>query len=277
VAVLTRRALVAVVAVSLPAIRQAHADEPAVFVLRVPSPTGEVTDRLNRELPAGVPIKLQIPVPGADPVSGSLVVWPLLDGASCKPDSLPTDDARQRHDLGLVTSGASDARVLEATIPALQLATRYCLRVIYDQRLPVEVVTAIATGIGAHIEWSAVCADADRDARLIELFQRNLAEQLARYAIATSPASLGQAAATIERLFDLRAHCDQLNPARERRDRLASEDRTARARITRIKRDVLCLPTTDPEAGPSPTCARPPASSRSCGAPIPRSTHGSTL
>jgi hypothetical protein len=241
--------------------RPAHADETAVVVVNAPSAHGAShLSLMNRDLPAGVSFKIQIPVPGADVINGSLVVWPARGDTACQ--GTPSKDAHQYHELGLVASGTGDGRVLEATVPPLQLATRYCLRLAFDQRLPPEILNGLAAAVGATpIDWRTTCSHAAREAQVAGKIDHELAGQLQRHGgtVSVSAARVTQAAITIAKLFHIEAHCDQIQGALDHRGTIVDQQQRAVDRLRATKRTVLCLPPSAADA-PKQVCA-PPATS----------------
>jgi len=241
--------------------RPAHADETAVVVIDAPSTDGaRRLSLINRDLPAGASFKIQIPVPGSDAINGSLLVWPAGDDTACQ--GTPSKAAHQRHELGLIASGAGDSRVLEATIPPLQLATRYCVRVAFDQRLPSEIMNGLVAVVAATpIDWRTTCSHAAREAEVAGKIEHQLADQLQRYGgkVSVSAARVTQAATTIAKLFHIEARCDQIQGVLAHRELIVGQQQRAADRLRTTKRTVLCLPPSAADA-PKPMCA-PPATS----------------
>jgi hypothetical protein len=101
----------------------AVADELATLVL-----TDGGQGRFTRELPAGVPVTIQVPVPESDPTRGVLTIYPRRE-LDCRD---PGEGASQRREYGMSVSGTADARTLQATISPLQIATVYCVNVSYE-------------------------------------------------------------------------------------------------------------------------------------------------
>lgn len=235
--------VVLVVLVVAPA-RSSRADETATIVLAAPSSDGATYLNLpNRELPAGVSIRIQIPAPGSEPTSGSLLVWPALADRQCK--GTPGQGALQRHEIGLAANGYGDNRVLEATIPPLQLATRYCLRVTFDRRLSAEILNAVAEVVAATpIAWITTCQRGDREAYLAGEFAKRLEKQLESYGpkVMLSHDRVVQATTTIAKLFDSDAHCVRIGQAIAHRDELTEQQRKAAARLEVTKHELLCIP-----------------------------------
>src|SRR5258708_2867615 len=81
----------------------AGADESATLVI-----TDEGRGRFTRELPAGVPVTIQVPIPEADPTRGTLTIYPRR-AADC---SDPGESGVQRREYGMSLSGTGDARIL---------------------------------------------------------------------------------------------------------------------------------------------------------------------
>lgn len=246
----------------------AHADEVAVLVVDAPAaPHGNAPGTvtlLNRNLPAGSEVKLQIPIPGSDPTSGSVVMWPEVT-APCGVDKDPGAGAKQRHEIGLVTSGSGDARVLEGTIPPLQLARRYCIVVHYDQRIPTDVLASVA-GVVADtpINWRVECATANREQVITKAIEDALAKQLAIYPKLSIPAArIAQAAKTIGQLFDIAKHCEKVMEAISKVAVRSSDQKTAADRLTAAKFQDLCVTPPPPPPGSSPAvpiCVKRPPS-----------------
>lgn len=238
--------------------RSVRADETAIVVLAAPNSNGTSLNLLNRVLPAGVQVKVQVPVPGSDPTNGTLLVWPALGDKQCK--RLPEADATQRHETGLAAAGQGDGRVLEATIPPLQLATRYCIRVTFDRRLSTEILNSLAEVVAATpIAWRAACRRGDREAYVAGELAKQLEHQLASYGpkVTLSRDRVTQAATTIAKIFRLDAHCAQIARALAHLDELAAQHKKAAARLEATKHDQLCIPKL-PGATSIPACTRPP-------------------
>src|SRR5215831_1479914 len=121
--------------VGLGGVSVARADEAATLVI-----TDDHQARLNRELPAGVPVKIQVPVRDADPTRGTLTIYPRLGGACHDPGV----DGTQRREYGMSISGGGEARLLEATISPLQIATVYCIDVAYERGLSADKLAQLA-------------------------------------------------------------------------------------------------------------------------------------
>src|SRR5262249_58683560 len=121
-------------------------------------PTLVLTDagqgRFTRELPAGVPVTIQVPVPEADPTRATLTIYPRLDPA-CRD---PGEGGSQRREYGMSVSGTADARTLQATISPLQTATMYCMTVRYEHGLSGDQLTTLADLMAATpIDWADSC------------------------------------------------------------------------------------------------------------------------
>jgi hypothetical protein len=238
--------------------RVAHADETATVVLEAPG-VGEVTplNLLDRELPAGVTIKVRVPIAGSDPTNGSLLVWPALADRECK--IIPSRDAPQRHEVGLVANGSAESRVLEGTIPPLQLATRYCLRVSFDRYLSSEILHALAKVVATTpIDWKTTCQCQDREAYIVGRFTERLRSQLEIYGpkIALEPGHITQAATKLAKTFGIDAHCVQVTKAIAHRDELGAQHNQAKGKLTTTKYELLCIPQSQNNLT-SQSCAKP--------------------
>lgn len=233
--------------------------EDAVVTLVVDAPTsgGGTATLLSSDLPSGTPVKIQIAAPGSDPTSGSLVAWPKLGDTCVDPGS-----AKQRHEIGLVTSGAGDSRMLQGTLPALQLARKYCIVVNYERRLPADVLAAIAAGVAdTPIDWRRVCATANPDDAVTQALDAALTTQLANYPNDVIPAPrIAQAAKTIASLFGVPAHCAKVASAETTVAAKAKEQVAAAERMKTEKFRNLCVtpPPPNPALPALPACAAPP-------------------
>jgi hypothetical protein len=185
------------------------ADEVAILVVNAPTAGPATVTLLNRELPAGTPVKVQVPVPGADPTSGSMVVWPNPHHGLC--GEAPRG-GHQRHEIGLTTTGTGESRVLEGTIPPLQLAMQYCIVVHFDRRLSTELLASLAEVVSTtSVPWPNLCVGADRDSALATVISNAIQTELHHYPDAVlAQVRIDQAARTIVGLFHLDNHCTKL-------------------------------------------------------------------
>lgn len=236
-------------------IRVAAADETAFVVLQAPSSDGTSSVTLvDRELPAGVSVKIQVQLPGTDTVRGSLLIWPAPAGNRC--EILPALDAKQRHELALVANGTGDARVLEATLPPLQLATRYCLRVVFDQ-MPTALLTELGNAVGkTQIDWPTTCKVRDREDIVTAKVTAQLRNKLARYGtgVTVDPAAVTRAGQLIVKLFDVPEHCKEVEDAQQKVTEAETAQQNTVPPLTKANHD-LCLPPTRP--GSAARCPHP--------------------
>lgn len=253
---------------------RAVADETVTLVLDAPDSTQGAL--LTRPLPAGVPIKLQLPVPGTDPTKGRVDVWPKLKEKECR--STPTaDQARQqRHELGMTAIGTGDGRILEGTIPPLQLATSYCIVVSFDRRIPDDSLSALAEVLGnTPIDWPVTCRKPDPTGEVAALLRAQLETQIQSLGLhkTISTVRVGEAALTIARLVRIGDYCKKLREAdadlREReRQQKASAERQAV-----VAHGTLCIPRKPGAAGPPAVvaCTQPPLKIKAWPAAVTRS------
>ncbi|HEY6176560.1 MAG TPA: hypothetical protein VIX73_19020, partial [Kofleriaceae bacterium] len=191
----------------------ARADETATLVI-----TDDHQARVNRELPAGVAVKIQVPVRDADPTRGTLTIYPLL-GAGCRDPGL---DGMQRREYGMSISGGADARVLEATISPLQIATVYCIDVAYERGLSADKLAQLADLVAATpIAWPDTCTsmvpDSARPGRL-----RRVAQPAATQIAAVRAAIEAQLTSALDKLRE------PVSSASARRTAVVTRDPTQR-------------------------------------------------
>ncbi|HEU4729791.1 MAG TPA: hypothetical protein VFT22_17970, partial [Kofleriaceae bacterium] len=152
----------------------AGADESATLVI-----TDGGQGRFTRELPAGVPVTIQVPIPEADPTRGTLMIYPRLD-PDCRD---PGEGGVQRREYGMSISGTGEARILQATISPLQIATVYCVNVSYEHGLSAGKLDQLADMVSrTKIDWETACAQLVRDPARpdqIRHVDRPAAEQIA--------------------------------------------------------------------------------------------------
>lgn len=264
----------------------AHADETATLVI-----TDDHQARLDRELPAGVPVKIQVPVRDADPTRGTLTVYPLL-GAGCHD---PGRDGTQRREYGMSISGGADARVLEATISPLQIATVYCLDVAYERGLSSDKLAQLADLVAATpIAWPDTCTqmvpDSARPGRLRRVAQppatqiatvraaieARLTDALgklrepvsgasARIAVVTRDPTqrIAAAAAALTELLDVPGRCFALGARLADEDRAAEDhrlavdrQRQAAAAVKQLPIDIQAWPAVVVTTGGAPVAMR---------------------
>jgi hypothetical protein len=233
----------------------ARADEVAALVIHTSAKGAEVT-LLNRELPSGVPVKLQLSVPGSDPATGQMTIWPQLDDAHCL-DAPRT--RKQKHTFGLVTSGSGDARVLEGTIPPLQLAANYCIQVEFTRLIPSDILTTISDGVGATpIAWRNVCKQDDREQVVSKAIEETLTKQIGIFEkIAVAPERIVLAATAITTRLDVTKQCDRMSASETTLDLRRKETTVARENVARVKFAEMCV--TPPESEkPVPACVTKP-------------------
>jgi hypothetical protein len=241
----------------------ARADETATLV--IDGGQGSFT----RELPAGVPIKIQVPIQAADPSRGKLKIYPRpFDSKACV-DRGP-DQAPQWREYGMAVTSSGDTRQLEATISPLQIATTYCMTVSYEHGLSSDQLTTLADLMaGTPIDWEGSCTSLaiDRDRAVARRhIDRAPAEQVATIRDAVgkqligslhklrelrAPASDGappdlarvtEAAATLTELLDVPARCFVLAARLGDEDRALDEQQRAVARQAQTAAAVKNLP-----------------------------------
>jgi hypothetical protein len=231
----------------------AAADELATLVL-----TDGGQGRFTRELPAGVPVTIQVPVPEADPSRATLTIYPRRE-LDCRD---PGEGGVQRREYGMSVSGTADARMLQATISPLQIATVYCVTVGYEHGLSAGKLDQLADMVSrTPIDWETTCARVEPDpahpghsrhvdrprAEQIAEVRRKLADELARSLVKLrelEPAKAGihravitqdaarrnqDAAATLSDLLDVPARCFALGARRGDEDRASYEVRRSAA------------------------------------------------
>src|SRR5436305_9252285 len=98
-----RRGLGCLAIAGLWSVGVARADESATLVI-----TEDHQARVDRDLPAGVAVKIQVPIRDVDPTHGILTIYPRL-GADCRD---PGARQPQRREYGMGISGGADARML---------------------------------------------------------------------------------------------------------------------------------------------------------------------
>jgi hypothetical protein len=242
----------------------AGADEVATLVL-----TDGGQGRFTRELPAGVPVTIQAPVPESDPTRATLTIYPRLD-RDCRD---PGEGGVQRREYGMSVSGTADARILQATISPLQLSTEYCVNVSYEHGLSAGKLDLLADMVSRTlIDWETACAEIDparpgprrrvdrpRDKQIADV-RRQLADELGRSLgklRELEPAKPGiqrafltqdlaqrvqDAAATLTDLLDVPARCFTLGARRGDEDRASDEVRRSAARQHQVADALKRLP-----------------------------------
>jgi hypothetical protein len=243
----------------------AAADELATLVL-----TDGGQGRFTRELPAGVPVTIQVPVPEADPTRATLTIYPLRD-LDCRDPKAGI----QRREYGMSVSGTADARMLQATISPLQIATVYCVDVSYEHGLSAGQLDQLADMVSrTPIGWETTCARLEPDpaypgqsrhagrppAEQVAEVRRTLAEELDRSLVnlrVREPAKPGihrafltqdsarriqDAAATLTDLLDVPARCLALNARRGDEDRASYEVRRSATRLRPVADALRRLP-----------------------------------
>src|ERR1041384_2988401 len=131
----------------------AVADDVATLVV-----TDDGQGRFTRELPAGVPVTIQVPIPESDPTRATLTIYPRRD-RDCRD---PGQGGAQRREYGMSVSGTADARMLQATISPLQIATAYCVNVGYEHGLSAGKLDQLADMVSrTPIDWETTCAELD--------------------------------------------------------------------------------------------------------------------
>ena len=250
--VLARAALV-LIALAAPARAQ---EATAVLVIGAPG-DGGARARLNRELPAGVPVKIQVPVPVADPSKGTLTIWPTQTDQCVD----PLEGATQRRQFGMSVAGGPDARVLEATISPLQIATRYCFHVVYERGLSADRLAALSDMIaGTRIDWQDTCVRPpdEQTERVRARLAARLAESLGALreqrgaadaspdlkSVARSvPRQIDEAAAALAALLDVPGRCNAITARRATEERALDEQQAATRRQGQAAAAVRRLPT----------------------------------
>ncbi|HEX3474895.1 MAG TPA: hypothetical protein VHT91_07625 [Kofleriaceae bacterium] len=223
----------------------------------------------DRVLPAGVPVKILVPVPQADPSRGKLTLYPMLPGSKACADPGP-DRTRQWHEYGMAVTALGDTRQLEATISPLQIATTYCITVRYEHGLSGDQLATLADLMGATpIDWEASCTSlvidpdhaaprrrVDREpAQQIAVVREAVLKQLtgslhklrelraASDGAPPDPARVAEAAATLTELLDVPARCSALAARLGDEDRALDEQQRATARQAQAAAAVKTLPT----------------------------------
>lgn len=241
----------------------AVADEVATLVL-----TDSGQGRFTRELPAGVPVTIQVPVPESDPNRATLTIYPLLDGECRDPGK-----GKQRREYGMSVSGTADARILQATISPLQISTMYCVNVSYEHGLSGSKLDLLADMVSRTlIDWETACAeivpagpgprrrvDRPRDKQIADV-RRQLAAELdralgklrevepakpgiQRAVLTQDPAQrIQDATATLTDLLDVPARCFTLGERRGEEDRASDEVRRSAARQRQVADTLKRLP-----------------------------------
>lgn len=235
---------------------RAAADETVGLVLDAPGSTQGAL--LTRPLPAGVPVKVQLPVPGTDPTKGRLSVWPQPDG-TCErePSSGP-----QRHEIGMTASGTGDARVLEGVIPPLQLATSYCIVASFDRRIPDDSLAGLAEVVGkTPIVWHSVCQEADPTGEVAARVKVQIETQIKALGLdkAISSVRVAEAALTIARLLRVGDHCKKLGEADADLQAREQQYQAAADRHAAVKHGALCIPRKPGAPGLAVIGCTPPA------------------
>lgn len=119
-----------------------------------------VSSRFDQRIPSSSAFTLDVPVPGKDLIRGELEVWPARAG-ECK----PTSDRRQHYELAMVASGTDADRVLRATVPALQVDTRFCFGVRIarglDDVAAVGISSSAVADVLQRIPLEVACRDVD--------------------------------------------------------------------------------------------------------------------
>ena len=242
----------------------AVADDAATLVV-----TDGGQGRFTRELPAGVPVMIQVPVPESDPTRATLTIYPRRD-LDCRD---PGEGGAQRREYGMSVSGTADARMLQATISPLQIATVYCVNVGYEHGLSAGKLDQLADMVSRTvIDWETTCAELDpahpgqhrrvdrpRDQQIAEV-RRQLAAELDRALVKlreVEPAKAGihrafltqdlaqriqDAAATLTDLLDVPARCFTLGARRGDEDRASDEVRQSAARQRQVAEALKRLP-----------------------------------
>jgi hypothetical protein len=94
----------------------------------------------DRQLPSSTEFILEIALPGKDAARATLDVWP--DGrGECGP---PTSD-KQHYTLAMALAGSDADRVLRATVPPLQVQTKFCFKVQIKRGLDEAQATIVAS------------------------------------------------------------------------------------------------------------------------------------
>jgi hypothetical protein len=109
---------------------------------------------VDRVLPSGKSVSVQLAAPGADDLVAELEFWPTAFDCATPPPR-PVS-------LAMATSGSGATRVLGAVLPPLQVDTRYCLRVTMSRALRNDqldlVSRAVADGVADQVAWLERCA-----------------------------------------------------------------------------------------------------------------------
>jgi hypothetical protein len=242
----------------------AVADDVATLVL-----TDGGQGRFTRELPAGVPVTIQVPVPESDPARATLTIYPRRD-LNCRD---PGEGGVQRREYGMSVSGTTDARTLQATISPLQIATVYCVNVSYEHGLSAGKLDQLADMVSrTQIDWETTCAELDpahpgqrrridrpRDKQIAEV-RRQLTAELDRALVKlreVEPVKAGihrafltqdlaqriqDAAAALTDLLDVPARCFALGALRGNEDRASDEVRQSAARQRQVAEALKRLP-----------------------------------
>lgn len=240
-------------------LKVARADDPPTVNVIVEAPLlgGSHATILDRELPAGASFKLHIAAPGTDPIVGSVLVWPDLSSSCAVP---PASDAKQRHELGLTVTGTGDSRTLEAVVPPLQLATRYCIQVTYDRRLTTEVLAAVTDAVSnAPIDWTATCAAADPAGGVATSLATAITNAAGAYNLKLDSARANAAAQTITQIFNVESHCKKVVGAMQDVAGRAAKQQVAASALTQVLSDQLCIPATAACTHPAKAASWPAA------------------
>lgn len=237
----------------------ARADDPPTVNVIVDAPllSGAHATVLDRELPSGVAFKLHVAVPGTDPVVGSVLVWPdVKSNCAVKPDL----GAKQRHEIGLTSTGTGDSRTLEAQIPPLQLGTHYCIQVTYDRRLTAEVLAAVTDAVAnAPIDWKATCTLPDPATDVETRLATAITQTAAAFNLLLDSGRTRAAAQTITQIFNVESHCKKVVGAIQDVTDRAHKQQLAANALTQVVENQLCVPATGPCSHPSKVSAWPAA------------------
>jgi hypothetical protein len=239
--------------------------------------------RVNRALPAGVAIKLSVPIANVDPTNGLIAIYP-KSGDICRKDP----SGPQFHEYGASVAGTAGLLHLEATVSPLQIATIYCIEVSYEHGLSTDKLNALAEAMTTtKIDWDSACAvtvpspttqRVPRDpAEQIERVQARLHRQLTTalgnlHETSTAPnttsTSLGAAPDLVDEavnrltvLLDVPARCIALERQRADEERAVAEHKRATAQqrvaaeaVKKLRVDVRSWPTV--VLGPANTVTR---------------------